>query len=87
SDPGCKDALSTKENPQCDDGLDNDGDGKIDWDGMPPDPQCTTAWRNKERAGGCGLGAEIGLVVVALMLVRARRCRSLRYGRGSGASR
>jgi cysteine-rich repeat protein len=74
-DPGCQTASSPKENPKCDDGIDNDGDGKIDWDGGGlglPDPQCVNnPWRDKE-AAGCGLGAELALLLAAL---RARRSR------------
>jgi hypothetical protein len=33
ADPGCRDALSVRENPQCQDGLDNDGQAGIDFDG------------------------------------------------------
>jgi hypothetical protein len=80
ADPGCRDTSWTRENPGCDDDLDNDGDGGIDWDGGPaqatPDPQCVGApWRNKEMSGGCGLGGEVALLLVA---VRARG------GRGGG---
>ena len=32
-DPGCRDALSVRENPQCQDGRDNDGQVGIDFDG------------------------------------------------------
>lgn len=35
--------------PQCSDGIDNDGDGKIDVNGAPPDPDCTSASDNNER--------------------------------------
>lgn len=43
ADPGCKDALSEFEETECDDALDNDGDGNFDWDGAglgPADPKC-----------------------------------------------
>jgi len=95
-DPGCANATADRENPQCNDGVDNDGDGKIDFDGGAsldldhdghidarfnpatpavgaPDPQCTIASRNKEAAGGCGLGAE--LVFLLPLLARWRLVR------------
>jgi len=79
ADPGCEDPGSMTENPACNDGIDNDGDGKIDFDGGPgggvPDPQCTTAWRNKETPG-CGIGFE--LVLLAPLLARLRRLRGAR---------
>jgi hypothetical protein len=34
--------------PQCSDGIDNDGDLLIDFDGLPPDPGCTDAFDNNE---------------------------------------
>ncbi len=77
-DPGCHTPTSPRENPQCSDGVDNDGDGRIDWidpDGpgpLLPDPQCTTAWRNRE-AASCGLGAELALL--GLLLGRLGRLR------------
>ena len=74
-DPGCKDLTWLYENPACDDGLDNDGDGKIDWDGGPGggplDPQCTAAWRNRERS--CGIGFELAFVVPVLAQLRRIR--------------
>jgi DNA-binding beta-propeller fold protein YncE len=81
-DPGCFDAQS-RENPECDDSVDNDGDGKIDWDGgphgHPADPQCTEAWRDRERPGsGCGLGAELAFALVMLGRWRHRRDHRLR---------
>lgn len=35
--------------PQCSDGIDNDGDGKTDFTGGSPDPDCTSAADNNER--------------------------------------
>jgi glucose/arabinose dehydrogenase len=74
ADPGCASPTSTMENPACQDGIDNDGDGKIDFDGGasanhgvalgPPDPQCTSATKKTEKPpAGCGLGAELALLV------------------------
>ena len=76
-DPGCKNALGTKENPACDNDLDDDNDGKVDWDGgsgaATPDPQCVgKPFRNKETSG-CGLGFELALVVPLLARLRRRR--------------
>ncbi len=43
-DPGCASGTSPAENPECDDSVDNDGDGKVDWDGkygvFPVDDDC-----------------------------------------------
>jgi uncharacterized membrane protein len=76
-DPGCKNALGTKENPACDNDLDDDNDGKVDWDGgsgaATPDPQCVgKPFRTKETSG-CGLGFELALVVPLLARLRRRR--------------
>jgi spore coat protein A len=83
-DPGCRDPLWTLENPQCQDGVDNDGQTGIDFDGgasvndgVPisvPDPQCSAAWRNRESKPRCGLGWELG-VVMALLARRHSRAR------------
>jgi hypothetical protein len=79
ADPGCFNATSSKENPQCNDGIDNDGDGTIDFDGGPnggtPDPQCTTAYKDREKAGSCGLGFEAA-IALALIGRRSIRVRS-----------
>jgi len=68
-DPGCRDAASVREDPQCQDGINNDPaqDDLIDFDGglsvlgyaaTDPDPQCVAKpWRNYESA--CGLGWEL----------------------------
>jgi lysophospholipase L1-like esterase len=86
ADPGCFDATSDREAPQCQDGIDNDGLPGTDFDGGEsvlgaengdpngPDPQCTHAWRNREAApSGCGLGAELALVLSGLALWRRHR--------------
>jgi hypothetical protein len=80
-DPGCGSADSSLENPRCQNGFDDDGDGTIDFDGgaslnggvavAPPDAACTTASRNKESLGGCGLGFE--LIALLALLPRLRR--------------
>ena len=80
TDPGCLDQASILESPACNDGLDNDGDGGIDFDGGPgmatPDPECMVAYRNMETpnpSGGCGLGAELALLMPSLVWLRRRR--------------
>ncbi len=78
-DPGCGGSPATnREDPQCDDDLDNDGDGKVDWDGGAGggllDPQCTgNPSRDLEKKTGCGLGAELVVLVPALRALRRRR--------------
>ncbi len=37
-----------------------------------PDPHCDAAWRNREKPG-CGLGAEIGVVLPILTRLRKLR--------------
>jgi hypothetical protein len=76
-DPGCGTPLALKEAPRCNDGVDNDGDGGIDWDGggtgSPPDLECAgIASRDREvvNSGGCGLGAELVLVLAVLRRLR-----------------
>ena len=89
ADPGCRNADSNIENPQCQDGLDNDGQPGIDFDGGAAanggvaiagmDPQCTQAWRNIEKQKSCGLGAEL---VFAFAALRAGRRKAARVSRG-----
>ncbi len=88
SDPGCRDASYAQEDPECQDGLDNDGQIGTDFDGGESvlgvgngdpngaDPQCTVAWRNKEaqvNTGGCGLGPEVAALLLGFGLVARRR--------------
>lgn len=51
-DPDCTSATDNTEAPdalaQCSDGIDNDGDGKIDFGGVNPDPDCTSATDDTE---------------------------------------
>ncbi len=62
--------------PGCDDGLDNDGDGAIDW---PHDGHCSSPEDSVE-ARGCGLGAELAPLLV--LLARRRRMRDRRSESG-----
>jgi hypothetical protein len=62
----------------CADGLDNDSDGKVDFDGAgvgPGDPQCTSPTGSLESPaiGGCGLGPELAPVLLGLGALRRRR--------------
>jgi subtilisin family serine protease len=64
--------------PACSNGVDDDGDGKIDWAGgpagEPADPQCQgNPERNVERAKNCGLGFEAALALAGLAALRRRR--------------
>jgi hypothetical protein len=70
-------ALYSRE-PACDDGLDNDGDGAVDWDGgggAAPDPQCQGDPARNERPPRCGLGIEAGLLLPLLWAARRRSAR------------
>ncbi len=84
-DPGCSDASSDLEDPQCQDGINNDGALGTDFDGgvsvlgvgngdpNGPDPHCVTAFRNRETPPtSCGLGAELAVVMAALGAWRGR---------------
>jgi spore coat protein A len=87
-DPGCQAPGSSFENPQCQDGVNNDAQPGIDFDGgasmnggVPldaADPQCTAAWVNSEAVTGsvgCGIGPElaVGMALLAGLRSRARR--------------
>jgi hypothetical protein len=86
ADPGCAHPLQMTENPGCQDGDDNDGDGKIDFDGglsalgyvaADPDPQCSLSSQVRESSGSasCGLGMELALILAPLMCLHRRRGR------------
>jgi hypothetical protein len=83
ADRGCFDALGGTESPRCQNGRDDDGDGRIDFDGgasavdgaplAAPDGKCRHAYLDSESGAGCGLGAEISLIL--LLLGRRRPAR------------
>ncbi|NIR41101.1 MAG: hypothetical protein GWN07_35170, partial [Actinobacteria bacterium] len=55
--------IGEREDPECDDDVDNDGDGTIDWDGGvgggTPDAFCNgNGWGYEERPA-CGAGFEL----------------------------
>lgn len=72
-DPGCATPWHPLENPECDDWIDNDGDGLADAD----DPVCRDRpwYSSEERRTGCGLGAELGVVLPLLLGLWRRRAR------------
>ena len=73
NDPGCRNEDWHTESPECNDGLDNDGDGWID----VLDPTCGNAWQTSESpTSGCGLGAELALLLPILLGLRRIRLRS-----------
>jgi hypothetical protein len=62
----------------CSDGLDNDNDGKIDFDGASlglPDPECAAANGSLESpaSGGCGIGPELVPLLLGLGALRRLR--------------
>jgi hypothetical protein len=84
-DPGCVDPTWGTESPRCQDGIDNDGDGTMDYDaGLSAngsadpgglDPQCAgRPWLDSEASSpGCGLGAELALLLPPLLWMRRRQ--------------
>jgi hypothetical protein len=73
SNPGCGSPESNTESPACQDGIDNDGDGLVDF----ADPKCSSEWPywEKPRHPSCGLGAELGMIVPPLTWLHRRRRR------------
>ena len=72
------DAVRSRAPAECFDGMDNEGDGKVDvdGDGGPPDPDCTDGFDDLEQlllAGGCGIGPELALLLPLLGLVGSKR--------------
>jgi hypothetical protein len=80
-DPGCRTPLAGLERTQCQDGLNNDGQTGIDFDGgaslnggVPitvKDPQCSAGWKGSEAPASCGIGYELALL--APLLARLTR--------------
>ncbi len=89
ADPGCRYPTSLKENPQCQDGANNDGQTGTDYDGGvsvngPPgdldglDPQCSQPWQDREAVPpptSCGIGIELIWLMPLLLCARRRRSR------------
>jgi hypothetical protein len=71
-DPGCADGLFLVEEPVCQNGDDDDGDGLVDW---PADPECVKATAHSERFMRCGLGAELAVGLGAWLAWRRRQSR------------
>jgi MYXO-CTERM domain-containing protein len=70
------DALRSRAPAACFDGLDNDGDGRVDvdGDGGAPDPHCTSGLDASEQTPwSCGLGIELLGVLGLLGALRRRR--------------
>ncbi len=86
NDPGCTSANSKTESPACQDGIDNDLDGTIDFDGGasanrgvalgPIDKVCARPTGYSEKSSGCGIGAELALIVHGLLRWRNRTSRA-----------
>jgi len=69
-DPGCANGYGRREDPQCQNGMDDDGDGAID---HPDDSECRSPSDDDELADrrGCGVGAELAIILAALRGARA----------------
>ncbi len=90
ADVGCFDSLGIREDPQCQNGIDDDGQIGTDFDGGESilgagngdpngaDPQCSSFSDNREATGsggGCGLGAELLVLLGGLGMARGARRR------------
>lgn len=94
-DLGCAGPASPREDPACQDGVDNDGQPGVDFDGGasihgtaigPVDPQCAgRPYRDLEAASACGLGAELA-ALCGLAAVLRPRWRRAPTARGQAAS-
>ena len=88
ADLGCASPTGVRENPQCQDGIDNDGGVGTDFDGgvsilgagngdpNGADPHCSSFADNREAqtaGASCGLGPELALAIGALAALRRRR--------------
>jgi hypothetical protein len=86
ADPACLHPLMSREQTECQDGIDNDGQLGTDFDGGEsilgsgngdpdgPDPQCIGApWRDLEQPTSCGLGWELAVLLPVLTRLRRRR--------------
>ncbi len=86
-DPGCADPSQTFENPQCQNGINDDRQSGIDFDGgasanhgvplAAADPECVGNPSKNREMVACGLGAEITLAL-PLLFLRGRRCKARR---------
>src|SRR5215510_3983397 len=81
--------AATREDPECQDGVNNDGQKGTDFDGGVSvlgfghgdpdgkDPDCLEPWMNREAASAaCGLGTELAIVLPLLLLGTRRRRRA-----------
>jgi hypothetical protein len=84
-DPGCRSPSATREDPQCQDGVNNDGRLGTDFDGgvsvlgvgngdpNGADPFCVGYPTRNSEQRACGLGFEAALIVPALFRARRRK--------------
>jgi subtilisin family serine protease len=72
------DAIRSRAPAACFDGLDNDGDGRIDvdGDGGTPDPHCSDGFDpSEDQPASCGLGPELAFLLPLLGALGRRRSR------------
>jgi hypothetical protein len=85
-DPGCKDPSAPRENPKCQNGINDDNQKGTDFDGgvsvlgagngnpQGADPECVNKpWKSEEKSSGCGLGFEVALVLFPIYARWRRR--------------